>query len=122
MKATGAGIRHRICPFREACWGLPLTIADGRVSRVRGHAADAFSAGDICPKGAAIKQRHGDPDRLRRPLLKREGCFVEVGRDETFAGMGRRLPPILPADLGRVSADLAPPPPALPRRPVRRAG
>lgn len=97
MNATGASIRHRICPFCEACCGLELTIADGRVSRVRGHDADVFSAGYICPKGVAIKQLHEDPDRLRQPLLKRDGRFVEVGWDEAFAEIERRLPPILAA-------------------------
>lgn len=97
MNATGASTRHRICPFCEACCGLELTIADGRVIRVRGHAADVFSAGYICPKGVAIKQLHEDPDRLRQPLLKRDGRFVEVGWDEAFAEVERRLPPILAA-------------------------
>ncbi len=97
MNAAGASIHHRICPFCEACCGLELTIAGGRVSRVRGHDADVFSAGYLCPKGVAITQLHEDPDRLRQPLLKRDGRFVEVGWDEAFAEIERRLPPILAA-------------------------
>ena len=46
--------------------------------RIRGDRDDVFSQGYICPKGSTLKQLHEDPDRLRRPLVKRDGAFVEV--------------------------------------------
>jgi anaerobic selenocysteine-containing dehydrogenase len=88
-------IHHRICPFCEACCGLEITVADGRVKRIRGHAADVFSGGYLCPKGVALKDLHEDPDRLRQPLIKRDGHFVEATWDEAFAEIERRLPPII---------------------------
>jgi len=106
MSGTTATVAHRICPFCEACCGLELKIKEGRVTGVRGHAADVFSAGYICPKGVAIKELHEDPDRLRQPLLKRDGRFVAVGWDEAFAEIERRLPAIL-AEHGRDAAAIA---------------
>jgi anaerobic selenocysteine-containing dehydrogenase len=47
--------------------GRPAVIS------IRGHAADVFSAGYICPKGVALKDLHEDPDRLRTPMIKRNG-------------------------------------------------
>ena len=88
-------IAHRICPFCEACCGLELTIDDGRVTRVRGHEADVFSGGYLCPKGVAIKDLHEDPDRLRTPLIKRNGRHEPATWDEAFAEIERRLPPII---------------------------
>lgn len=88
-------VHHRICPFCEACCGLEITVADGRVKRIRGHAADVFSGGYLCPKGVALKDLHEDPDRLRKPLIKRDGRFVEATWDEAFAEIERRLPPII---------------------------
>ncbi len=88
-------IHHRICPFCEACCGLEITVAEGRVKRIRGHAADVFSHGYLCPKGVALKDLHEDPDRLRKPLIKRDGRFVEATWDEAFAEIERRLPPII---------------------------
>src|SRR6478609_1309044 len=88
-------IHHRICPFCEACCGLEITVAEGRVKRIRGHAADVFSRGYLCPKGVALKDLHEDPDRLRTPLIKRDGRFVEAAWDEAFAEIERRLPPII---------------------------
>lgn len=86
---------HRICPLCEACCGLELKISNSVVQSIRGHEADVFSRGYICPKGASLKDLHNDPDRLKRPLLKRDGRFVEIGWDEAFAEIERRLVPIL---------------------------
>lgn len=90
-------IAHRICPFCEACCGLELTLSEGKVTSVRGHAADVFSRGYVCPKAVAIKDLHDDPDRLRTPLIKRDGRFVEARWDEAFAEIERRLPPVIQA-------------------------
>lgn len=62
---------------------------------MRGDRDDVFSQGYICPKGSTLKQLHDDPDRLRQPLVKRDGVFVEVTWDEAFAEVERRLLPIL---------------------------
>jgi anaerobic selenocysteine-containing dehydrogenase len=88
-------VAHRICPFCEACCGLELGIEDGRVTTIRGYDDDVHSAGFICPKGAALRDLHEDPDRLRAPLVKRDGKHVEVTWDEAFAEIDRRLPAIL---------------------------
>lgn len=96
---------HRICPICEACCGLEIKLKGDRIAGIRGHEADVFSAGYVCPKGAALKDLHEDPDRLRRPLIKRNGRFVEASWDEAFAEIERRLPPIIAAH-GRDAAAL----------------
>jgi anaerobic selenocysteine-containing dehydrogenase len=82
------------CPLCEATCGLEITLADGRIESVRGDKQDVFSNGFICPKGASLKALHEDPDRLRAPLIKRDGVFVEATWDEAFAEIDRRLPAI----------------------------
>jgi anaerobic selenocysteine-containing dehydrogenase len=83
------------CPLCEATCGLSVTVADGRVTGVRGDDADVFSHGYICPKGASLGALHHDPDRLRRPLVRRDDELVEVTWDEAFAEIGRRLPALV---------------------------
>ncbi|MBI5276625.1 MAG: molybdopterin-dependent oxidoreductase [Burkholderiales bacterium] len=90
-------IHHRICPLCEACCGLELKVAGDKVVAIRGHEADVFSAGYICPKGVALKDLHEDPDRVRTPLIKRDGRFVPATWDEAFALIEERLVPILSA-------------------------
>jgi anaerobic selenocysteine-containing dehydrogenase len=101
---TTAGVRtaYRTCPLCEAGCGLEITlrptehaVADldavggETVGRIRGDRADVFSKGFICPKGSTLKQLHDDPDRLRRPLVKRDGEHVEVSWAEAWAEVDR---------------------------------
>lgn len=96
---------YRICPFCEACCGLEIDVEPGagvnlqrpRVVRIRGDRRDVFSNGFLCPKAIGLKELHDDPDRLRTPLIKRDGRFVEASWDEAWAEIERRLPPVIAA-------------------------
>jgi anaerobic selenocysteine-containing dehydrogenase len=88
------------CPLCEATCGLTVTVDGDQVAGVRGDELDVFSHGFICPKGASLGALHHDPDRLRRPLVRRDGELVEVSWDEAFAEIERRLPPLI-AEHGR---------------------
>lgn len=81
----------RICPLCEATCGLTLTIDDGRVTGARGDRDDVFSAGFICPKGASFAELDNDPDRLERPLVRRDGELTETTWDEAFSIVEDRL-------------------------------
>lgn len=80
----------RTCPLCEATCGLEIEIAGGEVKRIRGDREDVFSHGFICPKGSTLKQLHEDPDRLRKPVVRRgfddagAPIFEEVEWDEAY--------------------------------------
>ena len=87
---------YRTCPLCEATCGLEIETEDDRVLSIRGDAQDVFSKGFICPKGYSLKELHADPERLRTPLRRREdGTFEEIGWDDAFAEIERRLAPIM---------------------------
>jgi anaerobic selenocysteine-containing dehydrogenase len=88
---------YRTCPLCEATCGLEVTVSGREVLRIRGDQEDVFSHGFICPKGSTLKQLHEDPDRLRAPLVKRNGQWAEVSWDEAFAEVERRLLPVIEA-------------------------
>ena len=90
----------RICPLCEATCGLDITVTDGKVTGIRGNERDVFSKGYICPKAVALKDLHEDPDRVRTPLIKRNGKFEVASWDEAFALIESRLMPLL-AQQGR---------------------
>lgn len=90
----------RICPFCEATCGLTLTIDDGRVTAARGDHDDVFSAGFICPKGASFGELDNDPDRLTRPLVRRDGVLTEASWDEAYAVVAERLGAVIAAHGG----------------------
>ncbi len=75
----------RICPLCEATCGLVLTVHDGRVTAARGDRDDVFSHGYVCPKGASFAELDNDPDRLRAPMVRRDGRLVETSWDEALA-------------------------------------
>jgi len=78
---------YRTCPLCEATCGLEITVQGGRAVTVKGDKDDVFSKGYICPKGAALADLHYDPDRLRRPLMRKNGRWKEVGWDDAFAAV-----------------------------------
>jgi len=84
-----ATTHFRTCPLCEAGCGLEITVDGGAVTRIRGDLADVYSKGFICPKGSTLRQLHDDPDRLRRPLVRRDGELVEVqARITVYEGRG----------------------------------
>ena len=97
---TEEQIHYHACPLCEATCGLELRTRGREVTGVRGDADDVFSRGFICPKGYAVKELDADPDRLRTPMVKRDGRHVPVSWDEAFAEIEARLLPIV-RDHGR---------------------
>jgi len=84
-------VSYRTCPLCEASCGLEVSHHEGRVLRIRGDREDVFSHGFICPKGSTLRQLHEDPDRLRSPLVWRNGRHEEVTWDEAWAVIADRL-------------------------------
>ena len=93
--AADTRLAYRTCPLCEATCGLEITLRGSEVVRIRGDRADVFSKGFICPKGSTLKQLEADPDRLRRPLVRRTGELVEASWEEAFAVVAARLPDIV---------------------------
>jgi anaerobic selenocysteine-containing dehydrogenase len=91
---------HRTCPFCEATCGLEVVTRGREVVSVHGDARDVFSHGYICPKATGLQHLQEDPDRLRTPMVRRDGELVEATWDEAFAEIERRLAPIV-AEQGR---------------------
>jgi anaerobic selenocysteine-containing dehydrogenase len=90
------GTAYTTCPLCEATCGLELEMSpEGELLKTRGDADDVFSKGFICPKGGSLKALHEDPDRLRAPLVRRDGELVEATWDEAFEEIAKRLPPLL---------------------------
>ncbi len=102
-------IAYRTCPLCEATCGLEITVRGEQVRRIRGDRDDVFSHGFICPKGSTLKQLHDDPDRLRRPLIRRNGELVEVEWPEAWVELDRRLAPYLAGNRDEIGVYLGNP-------------
>ncbi|WP_331755651.1 molybdopterin oxidoreductase family protein [Streptomyces sp. NBC_01643] len=99
MSDTAAGrTALRICPICEATCGLTLTIEGPRVTGARGDRDDVFSHGFICPKGASFGELDADPDRLRTPLVRKDGTLQEATWEEAFAAVAAGLRPLIESE------------------------
>ncbi|MCA9676258.1 MAG: molybdopterin-dependent oxidoreductase, partial [Myxococcales bacterium] len=82
---------YRSCTLCEATCGVAIEVEGDRVVSIRGDDADPFSQGYICPKATALADLHDDPDRLRRPMVREGTSWRELGWDDAFALVARRL-------------------------------
>jgi anaerobic selenocysteine-containing dehydrogenase len=78
-------VHLRQCPLCEGMCGLRVHVDGDRITKIRPDPEDVWSKGYVCPKGASLAAFHHDPDRLRTPLIKRDGRFVEATFDEAYA-------------------------------------
>ena len=86
----------RTCPLCEATCGLELTLEGRTLVRVRGDREDVFSHGYLCPKGLSLVDLEGDPDVLRRPLIRDAGgTHREASWEEAFELVDAKLRPII---------------------------
>ncbi|MFH8240171.1 molybdopterin oxidoreductase family protein [Streptomyces sp. NPDC018321] len=85
----------RICPLCEATCGLALTVDGTTVTAARGDRDDVFSRGFICPKGASFGAVDSDPDRLRTPLVRRDGALREATWEEAFDAVAAGVRPVV---------------------------
>jgi anaerobic selenocysteine-containing dehydrogenase len=110
VSRNGHNTAYRTCPLCEATCGLEIKLDGDEVASIRGDHEDVFSHGFICPKGFALKELHGDPDRIRTPLIRRpDGSFAEASWDEAFELIDERMSPILATDRNAVAVYLGNP-------------
>jgi anaerobic selenocysteine-containing dehydrogenase len=86
---------YRTCPLCEATCGLEISHDSGDILRTRGDRDDVFSHGYICPKGSTLGKLETDPDRLRTPLIRRDGVHEPATWDEAFAFIEERMTPLI---------------------------
>jgi anaerobic selenocysteine-containing dehydrogenase len=79
-----ARVHKRACHLCEAICGLDITVDSGEITTIKGDKDDPLSRGHICPKAIALKDLHGDPDRLRAPVKRTGGGWEQIGWEEAF--------------------------------------
>jgi anaerobic selenocysteine-containing dehydrogenase len=86
-----ARVHYRSCNLCEAMCGVRIEVEGERVTSIRGDEHDPLSHGYICPKAAALKELHEDPDRLRHPMRRTGTGWEKVSWDDALGEVARRL-------------------------------
>ncbi|QKX17164.1 molybdopterin-dependent oxidoreductase [Microbulbifer sp. YPW1] len=82
---------YRSCTLCEAMCGVEIQYRGREIIAISGDKKDPHSWGHICPKGYSLQDLHNDPDRLKKPLRKVDGQWLEVEWDEALDYAARGL-------------------------------
>jgi anaerobic selenocysteine-containing dehydrogenase len=75
--------------------GIDIAVKDDRIVGVRGRAVDRVNHGRLDPKDAFGWQANNSPDRLTRPLVRRDGKLVETDWDTAMDAVAGRTKQLL---------------------------
>jgi ferredoxin-nitrate reductase len=74
---------------------LDIAVKDGRIGGVRGRGEDRVNKGRLDPKDLFGWQANNSPDRLTRPLVRKNGELVETNWDEAMDAIVQRSKELL---------------------------
>lgn len=72
------------CPYCGTGCGLNLVVRDGKVVNVAPWQRHPVNEGKLCPKGRYAHEFIHRDDRLTKPLIKKNGKFVEATWEEAY--------------------------------------
>ncbi|HNQ33374.1 MAG TPA: molybdopterin-dependent oxidoreductase, partial [Methanoculleus sp.] len=72
------------CPYCGVGCSLNLVVNDGKLVGVEANKRSPINEGKLCPKGATCWEFVQSPDRLTKPLIKKNGKFEEASWDEAY--------------------------------------
>ncbi|MDD4253253.1 MAG: formate dehydrogenase subunit alpha, partial [Methanoculleus horonobensis] len=86
MADTNGKLRYvpTTCPYCGVGCGLNLVVNEGKLVGVEPLKRSPINEGKLCPKGTTCWEFVQSPDRLTKPLIKKNGEFVEASWDEAY--------------------------------------
>ena len=79
------------CPYCGCGCNFFLESIDGEITGLMPCPTDPVSEGQLCIKGRNADKFVHHPDRLRHPLIKKDGQFVEASWDEALTLVADKL-------------------------------
>ena len=73
-----------ICPYCGVGCGIVLQVENGNLVGLKPDKAHPVSKGTLCPKGATAHEFVQHPERIKTPLLRKNGKLVEVQWAEAY--------------------------------------
>jgi formate dehydrogenase major subunit len=97
-------IVHTICPYCGTGCGVNLIVKDGKVVGSYPFKRHPVNEGKLCIKGNYCYEFIHREDRLKKPLIKKNGEFVEATWDEALSLIAERLKEYAPEEIGFFSS------------------
>ncbi|MBF0591950.1 MAG: molybdopterin-dependent oxidoreductase [Nitrospirae bacterium] len=84
-----------ICPYCSVGCTVTLDTREGKIIRTRSDALRGINKGDLCVKGRYGTDFIYADNRLRKPLVRKDGQLVEVSWEEALYVLSERLTDII---------------------------
>ena len=80
-----------ICPYCGVGCSLILKVKSNKILSSKGNPESPVNKGNLCIKGSLGYEFVNHPDRLTKPLIKKEGKFVETSWEEALNYIARKF-------------------------------
>jgi formate dehydrogenase alpha subunit len=92
------------CPYCGTGCSFNLVVADGKVTGVAPYQRSPVNEGKLCPKGTYAHEFVGSPDRLKTPMIKKDGKFVPASWDEAYDLIVKKFKSYKPEEMACLSS------------------
>jgi formate dehydrogenase alpha subunit len=93
-----------ICPYCSCGCGMDLVVNDGKIIGQEPWKEHPVNQGANCPKGKNAYEFLYNEDRLKMPLVKKNGTFKETSWDEALDLISSKLKEASPEDFGFIAS------------------
>jgi len=93
-----------VCGYCGVGCGMYLEVKDGRIIRVSGDPDAPVNKGSLCVKGRFGMEFVHSAERLTKPLIKKDGKFVEATWDEALTLIASKLSEVQPGEFAAVAS------------------
>nr|WP_319539809.1 formate dehydrogenase subunit alpha [uncultured Methanospirillum sp.] len=87
------------CPYCSTGCSLNLMVEDGKVIGTAPYYRSPVNEGRVCPKGTYCHQFIGNPDRLKKPLIRKGDIFYEADWEAALNLIAKQFSSYKPEEL-----------------------
>ena len=92
------------CPYCGTGCTFNLVVKDGKAVGTAPYQRSPVNEGKVCPKGTYAHEFVHSPDRLTKPLIKKDGKFVEASWDEAYDLIAKKFKQYKPEECACLSS------------------
>jgi len=92
------------CPYCGTGCTFNLVVKDGKVVGTAPYHRSPVNEGKVCQKGTYAHEFVNSEDRLTKPLIKKDGKFVEATWDEAYALIAQKFKSYKPDEIAVLSS------------------
>ena len=73
-----------VCPYCGVGCGIEIEVENGKIVKISGQKDHPVNKGKLCIKGSSLLDVVNHPDRLKYPMIKKNGKFERISWDKAL--------------------------------------